>query len=56
MAESRAAGRRGLDNEIVGAVLLIQDHTETRKIEEDLEHRVTRLIGLGVELEQSVRR
>ena len=47
---------RGLDREIVGAVLLIQDHTETKKIEEDLEHRVTRLIGLGVELEQSVRR
>jgi CheY-like chemotaxis protein len=47
---------RGLNNEIVGAVLLIQDHTETRKIEEDLEDRVARIIGLGVELEQSVRR
>lgn len=47
---------RGLDNEIVGAVLLIQDHTETKKIEEDLEDRVARIIGLGVELEQSVRR
>lgn len=47
---------RGLDGKIVGAVILIQDHTETRRIEEDLEDRVTRLIGLGVELEQSARR
>lgn len=47
---------RGINNEIVGAVLLIQDHTETRKIGEDLEDRVSRIIGLGVELEQSVRR
>jgi CheY-like chemotaxis protein len=47
---------RGLNSEIVGAVLLIQDHTETKKIEEDLEERVAKIIGLGVELEQSVRR
>ena len=47
---------RGLKGEIVGAVILIQDLTETRKIEEDLEERVNRLIGLGVELEQSVSR
>ncbi|HKQ26338.1 MAG TPA: response regulator [Burkholderiales bacterium] len=46
---------RGLNSEIVGAVLLIQDHTETKKIEEDLEHRVTQIIGLGVEIEQSAR-
>ncbi len=51
-----ASPLRGLDGEIVGAVLLIQDHTETRKIEEDLEHRVTQIIGLGVEIEQSARR
>jgi CheY-like chemotaxis protein len=44
---------RGLNNEIVGAVLLIQDHTETKKIAEDLEHRITQIIGLGVEIEQS---
>jgi PAS domain S-box-containing protein len=47
---------RGLDGKVVGAVIMIQDHTETRRIEEDLEYRVTRLIGLGVELEQSIRR
>lgn len=47
---------RGLDGQIVGAVILIQDLTETKKIEEDLEERVSRLIGAGVELEQSVRR
>jgi CheY-like chemotaxis protein len=46
---------RGLNEEIVGAVILVQDHTETKRIEEDLEHRVARLIGLGMELEQSTR-
>ena len=44
---------RGLDNEIVGAVILIQDLTEKKKIEEDLEKRVTNLISLGVALEQT---
>jgi len=43
---------RGLDQQIVGAVILLQEHADTKKIAEDLEHRVTRLIGLGVELEQ----
>ena len=47
---------RGLTGGIVGAVILIQDFTETRKIEEDLEERVNRLIGAGVELEQIARR
>jgi CheY-like chemotaxis protein len=50
-----ASPLRGLNEEIVGAVILVQDHTETRRIEEDLEHRVARLIGLGMELEQSAR-
>lgn len=44
---------RGLDRRIVGAVILIQDLTETKRIEEDLEKRVTNLISLGVELEES---
>jgi CheY-like chemotaxis protein len=44
---------RGLDNRLVGAVVLLQDMTEPRRIEEALEDRVSRLIGLGVELEES---
>jgi CheY-like chemotaxis protein len=44
----------GLDGQIVGAVVVIQDITETKKIEEDLEQRITKLISLGIELEQSV--
>ena len=48
-----ASPLRGVDKRIVGAVVLIQDMTEPRKIEEALEDRVTRLIGLGVELEES---
>jgi hypothetical protein len=37
-------------------VILIQDLTETKRIGEDLEKRVTNLISLGVELEQSAAR
>ena len=48
-----ASPLRGLDDRLVGAVVLVQDMTETRKIEEALEHRVTRLISIGVELEES---
>jgi CheY-like chemotaxis protein len=43
----------GVKGEIVGAVILIQDLTETSKIKEDLEEQVTKLIDLAVELEQS---
>ena len=48
-----ASPLRGLDQRLVGAVVLIQDMTEPRKIEEALASRVTRLINLGVELEES---
>ena len=48
-----ASPLRGLDGRLVGAVVLIQDMTEPRKIEEALENRVTRLITLGVELEET---
>jgi CheY-like chemotaxis protein len=47
-----ASPLRRLDGQIVGAVVLIQDITESRKIEEALEERVTKLIALGVQLEQ----
>jgi len=47
-----ASPLRGLGNEIVGAVVVIQDITESKKIEEELEERITKLISLGVELEQ----
>jgi CheY-like chemotaxis protein len=48
-----AAPLRGLDNRLVGAVVLLQDVTEPKKLEKALEERVARLIGLGVELEES---
>ena len=44
---------RGLDGRIIGAVVLIRDVTEAKKIEENLAQRVTKLISLGVELEES---
>jgi CheY-like chemotaxis protein len=52
-----ASPLRGLDARIVGAVVLLQDLTESKKvIEEELERRVTNLISLGVELEEAVAR
>ena len=51
-----ASPLRGLDGRLVGAVVLVQDMTEPRKIEEALEDRVTRLINIGVELEESAAR
>jgi PAS domain S-box-containing protein len=52
-----ASPLRGLDGRLVGAVVLVQDLTESKKfIEEELEQRVTKLISLGVELEESVAR
>ena len=52
-----ASPLRGLDGRIVGAVVLIQDLTESKTvIEHALERRVTNLISLGVELEESVAR
>lgn len=47
---------RGLDRRIVGAVVLLQDLTGSKSIERDLQERVTRIIGLGVELEESAGR
>ena len=44
---------RGVNGKIVGAVILIQDLTEHKRIEKDFEQRVVNLIGLGVQLEQS---
>ena len=52
-----ASPLRGRDAHIVGAVVLIQDLTESKKtIEEELQARVVKLISLGVELEESIPR
>jgi CheY-like chemotaxis protein len=48
-----AAPLHGLGGEMLGAVVLIRDLTESRQIEEDLAQRVTRLVALGVELEET---
>jgi PAS domain S-box-containing protein len=45
----------GLGGEIVGAVIVIKDLTEPKRLEQELESRVARLVSLGVELEQSLR-
>ncbi|MGZ3693134.1 MAG: response regulator [Bdellovibrionota bacterium] len=43
----------GLDEKLLGAVVVIQDITEPKKIEEDFEQRITKFISLGVELSHS---
>jgi CheY-like chemotaxis protein len=49
-----ASPLRGLDGKIMGAVVLLQDLTESKKfIEEELQQRITKLISIGVELEES---
>jgi len=45
----------GLDGEIVGAVIVLQDVSGSKQIELELENRITRLVSLGVELQQSIR-
>jgi CheY-like chemotaxis protein len=40
--------------DIVGAVIVLQDVTEMKRIEHDLEEKVTRLVAAGVELEHVV--
>lgn len=44
----------GLGGHIVGAVVVIKDTTESKRIEQELEARVARLVSLGVEIEQSI--
>ncbi|MGE0529193.1 MAG: response regulator [Bdellovibrionales bacterium] len=48
-----ASPLHGMDGNIVGAVVVIQDVTESKKIENDLEEKITRFVSLGIELEQS---
>lgn len=48
-----ASPLRGLSGETIGAVVLLRDLTESKRIEEDLAQRVTQLVALGVQLEQS---
>ena len=51
-----ASPLRHLDGRIAGAVVLIQDITETARISEDLQERVARLVGASVELAESAGR
>jgi len=44
-----------VDREIVGAVLVIQDVSEPRKFRDDLQERITKLVSMGVELEEARR-
>lgn len=49
-----ASPLRGLDGKIVGAVVLLQDLTESKKIiDEELHQRVAKLVSLSVELEEA---
>ncbi len=47
---------RGLDGHIVGAVLVMQDVTAQKEIEQDIEQRILQLVSLGVEFEEAALR
>jgi CheY-like chemotaxis protein len=46
-----ASPLRGRDGTIAGAVLVIQDLTERKRLEKDLERRIAHLVSAGAELE-----
>ena len=46
-----ASPLRGVEGQLVGAVVLIQDLTESKQVEKALQERVARLVSIGVELE-----
>ena len=46
---------RGLDGLVVGAVILLEDVTEHKKVEVEFQHKITRLVSLGAELEKTGR-
>jgi CheY-like chemotaxis protein len=46
---------RGLDGSVMGVVVLLQDVTESKRFEADFQERVTRLVSIGVELEDASR-
>ena len=43
----------GTDARVVGAVIVIQDMTEHKRIEAELQDRIARLVSIGIELERS---
>jgi len=45
----------GVDGEIVGAVVVIQDVTEHKQIEQDVQQRIQKLVSAGLEQEQATR-
>jgi PAS domain S-box-containing protein len=50
-----ASPLRGLDGGIVGAVVVMRDVTEQKRIEEELLQRIQKLVSLGLEFEQAAR-
>ena len=45
----------GVDGKVVGAVIVIQDMTESEKIEADLEKQITKLVSAGIILENQIK-
>jgi PAS domain S-box-containing protein len=50
-----ASPLHALDGEIVGVVLVLQDVTEHKEIEQDVQQRIEKLVSAGFELEQAAR-
>jgi PAS domain S-box-containing protein len=50
-----ASPLRSLDGEVVGVVVVLQDVTEHKEIEQDVQQRIEKLVTAGFELEQATR-
>ena len=46
---------RDLAGTVVGAVIVLRDVTERKRVEADFEERVARLVSIGIELESATR-
>lgn len=53
---SSASALRALDGRIAGVVMVIQDVTEHKEIEQEMQQRIERLVSTGFELEQAAGR
>ena len=50
---SSASALRTLDRRLAGVVMVIQDVTEHKEIEQEMQQRIERLVSTGFELQQS---
>ena len=55
MVAASASPLFGTNGQVVGAVIVIKDVSESKQIEQELQTRVANLVSLGIAIEQSIR-